>query len=571
MFDKRPAYSTHRTIRYTHMIEIKNLTFAYTGREKPTICNINLSVKPGDFVVLCGPTGCGKSTLLRQLKPAIAPAGKLDGEISFCGKNITEYRDRELAEKIGFVMQNSGHQIVCDKVWHELAFGLESIGTKQEVMRRRIAETAGYFGLEKYFYSDVEVLSGGQKQILSLASVMVMRPLVLVLDEPVSQLDPASAEKFLTLIGRINKDLGVTVILSEHRTDDVLTYADRLVVMEEGHMVCDDTPERSAAFLKRTGSRMFLAMPASARIFDKEEKLPMTVRDARLVLTDKIRGGVKRQNEVTDSMEDLNTEKTGKNYPPVMTCKDISFRYDRDDIVKDLSIDIYGGEVLAILGANGSGKSTLLSLLARINRPYSGKIVFMGKDIKRYSEKEFYRDGVAMLPQDPQTLFVKDSVREELLNIAKTLNLEMECEEIVDGLMDLMELKDLADRHPYDLSGGEQQKLAIAMVLAVRPRLILMDEPTKGMDAAFKSVFADVLKNLTAEGISVVLVSHDTEFCAEHADRCALMFCGEITDVSDPKSFFGDNFFVSPAAARIANGLLPGAVTVECVKRICPD
>ncbi len=550
------------------LIEIKNLSFAYRGSETPAVKDVNLEIAAGEFVVLCGTTGCGKSTLLRCIKPAVTPMGTLNGKILFNGRDVAGFSERELARRIGFVMQDSDSGIVCDKVWHELAFGLESIGTAPDIMRRLVAETAGYFGLEPFFEKDVETLSGGQKQILSLASVMVMRPDVLILDEPVSELDPASAEKFLSCLKRLNNDLGVTVILAEHRTDEIVTLADRLIVMDDGRILCDDAPEEAGTFLNRAGSPLFEMMPAAMRVFGGTDaaKLPVTVRDARKLLAERLAGG-------DASVEIPSGNKAGevggdkKSKDPVLSCKNMCFGYDKNDIINDMNLEVKKGEIFCLMGANGCGKSTLLSLIAGINRLKSGRITFNGRDIGKYKGDELYRNGIAMLPQDPKILFSKDTVYDEIRDVAGLLNVEMEREEIIHGLMETMRLEKLAGRHPYDLSGGEKQRLALALVMASRPKLILMDEPTKGLDAVFKRELGKMLKDLSGNGISVLLVSHDTEFCAEYADRCALMFAGEIITVSGAKGFFAENMFWSTTAFRIADGFIPGAVTVDDVKK----
>ena len=553
---------------------IKDLSFTYRGCEAPALSGVNLSIERGEFVAVCGHTGCGKSTLLRQIKTQIAPRGEVTGRIRLDGRDVTEYEPGELAAKIGFVFQSPDRQVVCDKVWHELAFGLENLGVPKDAMRLRIAETAGYFGFEEFFQKDVKELSGGQMQLLSLASVMVMKPELMILDEPLAQLDPVTAGEFLNILVRLNKELGITVIISEHRLDEVLPVADRLVVMKKGEIICDDKPEAAGAFLNEIRDSMFCAMPVPMQVFADagyRGELPLTVGEGRRLLERLCAGkewtGETASANVRSGKKEYVRNRGGNGGNTALSCKELFFRYERNsrDVLKGATLDVRAGEIFCLMGANGCGKSTLLSVMCRIKKPYRGKVLIDGNDINKYTDRELYRDRLGMLPQDPRTLFVKDTVYEEVYSAASLLRLDMKPEEVTEGLLSLVGLEDVLNRHPYDLSGGQQQKLALAIVLAVRPAVILMDEPTKGMDAGFKREFAKILKDLCAQDIAVFMVSHDTEFCAEYGDKCALMFNGEIMAVSDTHSFFSGNFFYTTAARRMAGTLIPDAVLKDDV------
>ncbi|GHU93476.1 hypothetical protein FACS1894208_03040 [Clostridia bacterium] len=510
---------------------IENLTFTYPGRENPAVRNLNLTVRRGEFLALCGASGCGKTTLLRHLKPSSAPHGTLSGEIFFENARLSELPRRAAASDIGVVMQSPENQIVTDKVWHELAFGLESLGLKTSEIRLRVAEMAAFFGISEWFHRDVAGLSGGQKQLLNLASVMVTQPRVLILDEPTSRLDPIAASEFLAAVGKINRELGVTVIVAEHRLDEVFPLCDRAAVMERGELTAIGTPSEIAASL--------YGAPAPARIWayvKNDLPCPVTVRDGRLWLAAMpIVGELPR--------EDVKAKTA---LPPALELDKCWFRYEKNaaDVLKGLSFKAYGGEIAAILGGNGTGKSTALSLLAGLNKPYRGKVT-AGRS-------------VAMLPQNPQTLFTRKTVGEDLREMSDD-------EERVRGAAALCRLDALLDCHPYDLSGGEQQRAALAKVLLTDPKILLLDEPTKGLDAEFKPVFAGLLRKLTAAGVAVVLVSHDTEFCAEYADRCAMLFDGAIVSEGTPRAFFSGNSFYTTPVSRMAREVLPLAVTVDDV------
>ena len=531
------------------LFTINHLTFAYPEQEKHALSDLTLSVQPGEFLVLCGPSGCGKSTLLRQLKTVLAPHGRRSGEILFDGKNLDELSQREQTEKIGFVQQSPENQIATDKVWHELAFGLESLGYDTPTIRRRVAEMASFFGIQTWFYKPVTELSGGQKQLLNLASVMVLQPKVLILDEPTSQLDPIAASDFLATLGKINRELGTTIILTEHRLEEAFGFASRVAVMDKGTLLCTGAPAEVGAELKSSGNAMFLAMPAAMRIWAasaSKAACPVSVCDGRNWLLD-----YAKTHELQASPEET---KNAPNGETVVSAQELWFKYEKDlpDVVKGLSLELHKGEFLALLGGNGTGKTTTLKLLASLQKPYRGELTISGS--------------VGMLPQNPQALFVKSTVREDLLEILpKTERKSDRLAQVVS----LCKLAELLDRHPYDLSGGEQQRAALAKILLLNPDVLLLDEPTKGLDAEFKQVFGQILRTLQASGVAILMVSHDIEFCAKYADRCALFFDGNIVTEAEPRTFFSGNSFYTTAANRIARDVLSDAVTPEDVILAC--
>lgn len=522
-------------------IKIKNLIFSYPNSKKTALNNINLTVNQGEFVTVCGKSGCGKSTLLRHLKPILTPHGKTSGEIYFYGKSIYDLSDREQAENIGFVMQNPDNQIVTDKVWHELVFGLESLGINSAEIRSKAAEMASFFGIQNWFYENVTNLSGGQKQILNLASVMVMNPTLLLLDEPSSQLDPISAHDFFTMLERINTELGVTIILSEHNLSEVFPLSDKVVVMEDGKITAENTPYKIGEELKQKS--MFAALPTPTKIYyslgNNSGNCPITIRDGHKWL---------EKQQINEHFE-FKSEKNRINTEPILELKDVWFRYEKnsDDILKGLSFKVHENEFYAIVGGNGVGKSTALSVISKINKPYRGK-VFINDDTK-----------VAVMPQNPQSLFLKKSVLEELYDAVFDVEKEKRKNEI-EYVIKLCELDNLLENHPYDLSGGEQQRVALAKMLLRKPDLLVLDEPTKGLDACFKRKLATILKSLQKNGMTVLMVTHDIEFCAEYADICAMFFDGKIVSEAPPRKFFAENNFYTTSAKRMADGIIENAV-----------
>ena len=483
-------------------IEIEHFSFYYPERTEKVLDDLTLTVEQGEFLVLCGPSGCGKSTLLRQLKTVLAPHGRRLGSIHFEGRPLEELDQREQSAGIGFVQQDPENQIVTDKVWHELAFGLESLGYDTPTIRRRVAEMASFFGIQTWFYKNVTELSGGQKQLLNLASIMAMQPSVLILDEPTSQLDPIAAADFLATLGKINRELGTTVVLTEHRLEDAFPLASRVAVMDRGRLLCTGSPAEVGAILRGAGHSMFLAMPTPMRIWasapDAGGHCPVTVREGRDWLTGFADG---------HPLGELPAESRHV-YPdePAITAEGLWFKYEKElpDVVKGLSLTVRRGEFLALLGGNGTGKTTSLKLLSGLQKPYRGEVKLVGR--------------VGVLPQNPQALFVKKSVREDLIEILKGRAFSRKAqEERIAWAVRLCRLEELLDRHPYDLSGGEQQRAALAKVLLLGPEILLLDEPTKGLDAEFKQTFAEILQTLLRQEVALLMVSHDIEFCARYA------------------------------------------------------
>ncbi|MCI6859395.1 MAG: energy-coupling factor transporter ATPase [Eubacterium sp.] len=571
-------------------IEIKDLCFAYPNEDVRALNHINLTVEEGEFLVLCGKSGCGKSTLLSHLKTPLTPHGKRKGEILFNGQPLSEMSNRDQSQKIGFVLQNPDNQIVTDKVWHELAFGLESLGYSTPEIRIRVAEMASYFGIQRWFYKNVSELSGGQKQLLNLASIMAMRPELLILDEPTSQLDPIAASDFLETVKKLNRDLGITVILTEHRLEDVFPAADQVIVMDKGEILAQGAPSYIGQVLKDKNHDMFLAMPVPMQIYseiDSDLPCPITVRDGRQWLDEicsqdgippaKINDGPAKNPKKFAPKK--SSDGSGKEPEVLLECKDVWFRYEKDspDVVKGLNLKIYKGEFFCLLGGNGTGKTTTLSLISRLRKPYRGKILLSGKDIRRYNSNELFRGYLGVLPQNPQSLFVKKTVELELFEMVggprekknDEYHLSMEKREAVEGVAKVTHLEGLLHRHPYDLSGGEQQRLALAKILLLRPKVLLMDEPTKGLDSYFKEEFADILELLKEQGVTIFMISHDIEFCARYGDRCGLFFDGNVAACGEPAEFFAGNNFYTTAANRMARKYFPMAVTgkdvVECL------
>lgn len=550
------------------LLEIKDLSFAYNKAKENALNNINLTINSGEFVVVCGESGCGKSTLLKLLKKQLQPTGNKVGSILYKGVEISSLDERIAVTDIGFVMQNPNNQIITDKVWHELAFGLESLGEATSDIRRRVAEISGFFGINDWYHKKTCELSGGQKQLLNLASIMVMNPKILVLDEPTSQLDPIASTDFISTLKKINQELGVTIILVEHRLEEVFPIAHKIVLMNKASILITDTPKNVGKSLKQLDSehKMNLGMPSSVRIFNMlniDAECPLTVREGKDFIESHYDNKYREYSVKEDDLSDRDI---------AIQITDGYFRYDRDgaDVLNGLNLTVYKNEILCILGGNGAGKTTMLRVMSGIKRLYRGKIRIWDKKIKDYTGNTLYRHNIASLPQNPQSLFVKNKIIDDLNEVAKIMEYGKEVSVAkINKIVDQLQISHLLDRHPFDLSGGEQQKAAFAKILLMEPRIILLDEPTKGIDAYSKKVLANILNDLKARGITIVLVTHDIEFAAEYADRCGMFFDGQLVSIENPVKFFSNNNFYTTAASRISRGIFVNAVTVDMVVELC--
>lgn len=545
------------------LFTIKDLTFTYPNLDKPALRNINIEINEGDFIVLFGTTGSGKTTLLKLLKKEISPFGKVSGEILYQGESLSNLDDKQAAKEIGYVMQNPENQIVTDKVWHELAFGLENLGINTQVMRRRVGEMANFFGINDWYRKNTFDLSGGQKQLLNLASILVMQPKVLLLDEPTSQLDPIAASEFLKTLKKLNQELGLTIILVEHRLEEVFPIADKVMIMDEGKLVAFDEPKKIGKTFDH--QKLNLALPSSILIYkglNINSECPITVKEGQIFL----------RNHFKNEIKSLPKDKTNNPHQEkVITLKDIWFRYGKneEDVLRGVNFDIYKGEIISLVGGNGSGKSTLLKVIAGLKKPYSGKIIINNKNIKDYKDNSLYLNNLAFLPQNPQDMFVENSVEEELKELLKIHKVnDQEANNRILDVIDSLELDNLLSKHPYDLSGGEQQKLALAKILLLKPQIILLDEPTKGLDAYLKMKVSNIIQELKSQNITVFIVTHDIEFTAKISDRCAMLFDGDILSIDTPTNFYCGNNFYTTAANRISRNMYNNTITEEEVIKL---
>lgn len=598
-----------------NIIQIRDLTFAYAAGDEPVLSDINIDIGSGEFVIIMGSSGSGKTTLLKMLKRNMIPAGRYSGRVYIYGKEADKLTDRENAAGIGYVSQDPDNQIVTDKVWHELAFGLENLGMDNVTIRKKVAEMSEYFGITGWYDREVSKLSGGQKQILNLASVMVMQPGILLLDEPTANLDPLAAIRFLDVVKRINQELGVTVVMVEHNLEHIYADADRIIAIDKGRVAANSSPKKAAADIIAAGSFLIEGLPVASRLYSGYNKkngnsvvsynnvnidsnnkdnhilsdeIPLTVKEGRRwyvnykkvygkditkdkdkinnfagksIINDKvIKKDVLEEDNITgnknkkrigfikkNNLENKSSRKNTDNIEnTVCQLKNVSYSYNKKlpYIIDGVDVSFKEGRITAILGGNGAGKSTMLKLIAGIIKPVHGKII---------SNKR-----IIMLPQDPKAVFTEVSVEEELAEVLMDKgngiynNMPMEDKrEIVEQIIEEFGLNDIRKNNPYDISGGQQEKLAIAKVLLLKPEVLLLDEPTNGLDPYFKKTLGKLLKKINADGVTIIIVSHDLEFVDSFCDDVIMLFDRKVAAQDSTHKFLRDNMFYTTNYYRI--------------------
>ena len=529
-------------------LAVSDLTFTYHGAAAPALTGCSLAVGEGEFLLVIGRSGCGKTTLLRTLKPALAPYGERTGSVTLDGVSLDLLSPRDAASLIGFVGQDPERQTVCDTVFAEIAFGLESTGVDGALIAGRVAEAASFLGIAHLASRKLSELSGGEKQLVNLAAALALRPRLLLLDEPVTYLDPPAKLRFLSAVLRINREAGVTVILAGHDTGELFPMVDRVAMMENGSVVTALSPREFSRQAEGETLRFVPTVPRIWRTSGGAGEPPLSVREGRVWLKETLAAPIPApaRDDAPSASEEL------------LSARDLWFRYGRNepDVVRNLSCTLSAGEIVSIVGPNGAGKTTLLKLLAGILRPVAGTLRYEGK--KRLPKAG--RNAIAYLPQDPALLFAFDTVREEL---GETAPKDPEGAAATERLVNRLSLGGLLDSHPYDLSGGEQTRLAIAKLLLLSPRVLLLDEPTAGLDPVAKRELSVLLRELAGEGCGMIVATHDLDFAAEISDRAAAFFNATLTTPASARGFFSGNRFYTTETVRLTRDLLDGCLTPD--------
>lgn len=517
------------------MYEINNLTFRYMLSDRNSLKQVSVKIKKGKITLIAGPSGSGKTTLLRHLKKELEPKGERSGIVLYDHQELEHLDDVRSVKEIAYLFQNPSAQMVMDTVWHEIAFGLENLGMPYEQMKRTVAEIVNYFDLQKIYHENIDELSGGQKQLVNLAAVMAMHPKVLILDEPTAQLDPAARKDFLVMLQKLHKEFGLTIILTSHNLEDVMEMADECIILDDGKVIEHGNPKQVAENLQKKQHPFEQSLPQILRLEEKFQIEPtFLMEEARKQISKKEYQLAKKQSSI------------GKT---VLSISHLYAGYVRGkDVLSNLSVDVKEREIFAVVGANGSGKSTLLSCLAK-QMKFDGKLKCKKK--------------ITYMPQDPTLLFVKDQLFTDLKEMGH------DQEEKINELLEMAGLVKEKQSHPYDLSGGQQQMAALIKVLLADPEILLLDEPTKGMDREHSRKFGNLLRKLTDQGKTIFIVSHDLEFCAEYADRIGMMFDGKIEGIDEPSEFFSQNYFYTTECAKITRDFEKVIILPQEVVSVC--
>lgn len=511
--------------------KVEDLSFKYD--KEYALKDVSFTVEEGDFVLLCGKSGCGKSTLLRLLKHSLAPAGEKDGSISFFDRDIQSVDGETVAKDIGFVLQNPDNQIVCDDVYGELCFGMSNLGFSRDDMNKRVFEVANYFGINNYLDVDISQLSGGQKQLLSVAAVLCQRPRVLLLDEPTANLDPNSTELLMSALERVNRELGITVIMSEQDLNDVYPVCSKVIAMDKGGVAFISSKRSIAPFVKDYENKE--ALPVYVRAYSEicgGDRCPRNMNEAKSWIKGFDKSLSIYKTDVSLSDDDA------------VLGKDMWLRFDKNgrDVLRGVNITVKKGELTCIFGANGSGKSTLFKALCGLKKCYDGKVQVVGSK--------------ALVSQNP-------------LDVLSSSTIAGEFKDADNDILDVFEIKKLMDRHPYDLSGGEVKRVVLAKALMLETDILFLDEVTTGMGEYYKEKLAMVLKHRKKNGLSVILSSHDLEFCARHGDTCNLLFNGRIAAKGKVRDIIRDNEYYTTKARILAKDVWDCAVTDKDVIQLC--
>lgn len=551
-------------------IQIKNLTYSYPDQEQPALKEVSLDIRPGEFVLLIGGSGSGKSTLMRTVA-GLAPffyGGEIRGLVGINGTELNVMDRQLLVQRVGMVFQDPESQLVMTTPENEVAFGLENIGMPRELIRRRIMEVASALSFDDYRNNFIPELSGGQKQKVALASVLAMHPEILLLDEPTSQLDPIAGEDILTMIRRLNEENGITIILSEQKLERCYHFADRIIVMEEGRIIRDSRDAGEIARWSVANDKPFV--PSLSRIFAAlgHDRIPVTIKEGRQILTEdfdmklldidlfrsdqKSRGNIKGLHP---------TKKEKKVMDISVELQDIWFTYPNGiEVLKNVSLDLMPGNIAAVIGANGSGKTTMLKQINGLLRPGRGSVRIHGEDIHSKEVEDIATD-VAYLSQDPNDYLFLPTVREEVAFSLK--NKGLSDSDWVTEVMRKLKILGFADMNPRDLSVGERQRVAFASVLVTKPTVLLLDEPTRGLDYELKVQMGELMKALAREGTAILVVTHDIEFIAEYADEVVLMDQGTVIQQGTPMAMLANAAFYSPQVSRLFHNFAWNVVRVD--------
>jgi len=548
-------------------IKIEDLKYYYPDSKKPSLNKINLEIPEGQFVLIVGGSGSGKSSLIRAMAGLIPDfyGGTYGGKVYLDNKELRQIDRRSLAQQIGLVFQDPESQLVMTGVEQEIAFGMENIGLPNNLMKRRVMEVTGVLGLSGYLNGFIPELSGGQKQKVALASVLAMQPSILLLDEPTSQLDPISGEEILTMVRRLNEENGITVVLIEQRLERCFHLADRILVMDKGEIIYDHHAPDAIAHWAVKNNIPFI--PPLAQLFASVHypEIPVTVKQGRRILKSfypSVKSTIDRQNSLEKNAQVLQVSDKKK----LVDIHNLWFTYSNgQEVLKNINFNISPGEFVVVMGENGAGKTTLIKNINGLLKPGRGHVKVEERDTRKCSVEDL-ASVIGYLSQDPNDYLFLPSVREELSFTMN--NLGLKDDGIIEKLLIRLNLLVHAEENPRDLSTGERQRVALASVLVARPKLLLLDEPTRGLDYLLKEELGNILLEFQKEGTAVLVITHDVEFAAEYADRIILMTDGTIVANGSKYEILTNSTFYSPQISKLFNNIIDNVVTIKQGKEI---
>jgi energy-coupling factor transport system ATP-binding protein len=523
------------------LIDIEDLSFRYADSKKASLSDVSLSINDSEFVLIAGPSGCGKSTLCRCINGLIPwfYGGEITGSVKVQDRDVFTTPTKEMAKVVGTVFQDPENQLVANSVEREIAFGMENMGFPRKLMAKRIEEVMDMIGIDHLRHRQISTLSGGEKQKIAIASVLVLHPQVLILDEPTSELDPKGAEEVIQITRRLNEELGLTILLVEHRLDRVLQMVDRLIIMNEGGVKYDGDPRRWTEL-----DLPDIGMPPITRLGKRlgKKEIPLSVKEGRSFLS----SFLKKANLTSKSWSYERSSKC------IARVTNLRFAYpEGKEVLKEINLSIYEGEFIAVIGRNASGKTTLAQLLNGLLKPTGGKVIINGLDTKKTSVEDLARF-VGYVFQDPNLLLFAETVEEEITFMMKNLGFSKDLiKRRLEEELERFNLRHCRLSYPRSLSTGEKQRVALASVLAAKPKMLILDEPTRGLDYLLKRDLMKYLLRYKKEGGTILLITHDIELVAEFAERVILMSEGRIVADGEKHSILANSLHFSPQINRL--------------------
>lgn len=536
-------------------IEIKNLNYWYPKTDKESLKNVNLNLEKGEILLISGKSGSGKSTLAKAICGSVPNfyGGTIGGEILINGTNIGKISHSKRASEITMVFQDPERQLMMDKVHREIAFGLENIGAAEKQIKRRVFEALEFSNIMELAFRDIKTLSGGQKQRVAITSAIAYLPKCIILDEPTSQLDPASAEEVVNLVKKINAELGITIIVIDHRIDKWFEAANKIAIMERGELIFYGDKMKYYYGDNKEIEEFLPTIFKVSKALNFHEP-PKSFRDLRLQINNSSFTGGSNNLQDTNIYNEQNED--------IVKIKKFSCSYDKVEAVKSVNLTIKKGSFNCILGHNGAGKSTFLKALMGLIK-YTGSIELAGNEIKKLKPYDIAKK-IGYVSQNPNDYISKDTVYEELKFTLD--NYGIKDEEKIEKTLKLLDLYKLKDRNPRDISGGEKQRTAIASILVLEPEIILLDEPTRGLNIGLKKNLGKLLKKLQEKNITIILVTHDIEFAAEFSDNFILMCNGEVTAKGNINEVLGNGIYYTTSVNKLFRDSIENIFLLDEIK-----